>query len=146
MILDLIGEKMLSNQLLTNQEVGGALVPNDAGDILQVAVNRLLKGVKPKHVQGIFAAQNAMTASPLSSPTTESPEIQPKLTWMEWMTLHPQAVHRCKGGGKISQNSKCLCHSDLNPKTLSNKTGSSLFHLRTFKPEVHVRGAYKNTI
>ncbi|MDO9128544.1 MAG: hypothetical protein Q7U34_01630, partial [Anaerolineales bacterium] len=40
MILDLMGEKMLSNQLLTGQEVGGALVPDDAGDILQVAVNR----------------------------------------------------------------------------------------------------------
>jgi hypothetical protein len=55
MILDLMGEKMLSNQLLTGQEVGGALVPKDAGNILQVAVNRLLRGVKTWQVNGIFA-------------------------------------------------------------------------------------------
>jgi len=56
---------VLSNQLLTGQEVMGRLCPTDAGNNLQVAVNRLLKGVRPKQVQGIFASQNAMTASPL---------------------------------------------------------------------------------
>jgi hypothetical protein len=75
MILDLGGEKMLSNQLLTGQEVGGALVPDDAGNILQVAVNRLLRGIKSKKVEGIFATQNATTASPLGSPTAESPKV-----------------------------------------------------------------------
>ncbi len=88
MILDLMGEKMLSNQLLTGQEVGGALVPDDAGNILQVAVNRLLKGVKTKQVEGIFAAQNAMTASPLGSPTATSPEVAPLQTLEEWMSTH----------------------------------------------------------
>lgn len=33
MVLDLMGEKMLSNQLLTGQEVGGALALEDAGNI-----------------------------------------------------------------------------------------------------------------
>jgi hypothetical protein len=64
MILDLMGEKMLSNQLLTGQEVGGALVPEDAGNILQVAVNRLLVGVKTNQAASIFAGQNTSTTSP----------------------------------------------------------------------------------
>jgi len=58
MILDLMGEKMLSNQLLTGQEVGGALVPENAGNILQVAVNRLLGGVKTKQATNVFAGPN----------------------------------------------------------------------------------------
>jgi hypothetical protein len=97
MILDLMGEKMLSNQLLTGQEVGGALVPDDAGNILQVAVNRLLKGVKPRQVEGIFAAQNGMTASPLGSPTASSPEVKPISTLEEWLVLHPRSSGHQKG-------------------------------------------------
>jgi hypothetical protein len=88
MILDLVGEKMLSNQLLTSQEVGGALVPDDAGNILQVAVNRLPKGVKPKAALGISATLNAITASLLGSPTAESPKVTPSLSLTEWMALH----------------------------------------------------------
>ena len=90
MILDLVGEKMLSNQLLTGQEVGGALVPDDAGNILQVAVNRLLKGVRPKQVLGIFATQNAITASPLGSSTATSPEVRHIMTWDEWIAKYAQ--------------------------------------------------------
>jgi hypothetical protein len=80
--------------LLTGQEVGGALVPDDAGNILQVAVNRLLKGVRPKQVQGIFAVQNAITASPLGSLTAESPEITPKMTLDEWLTKYSRALEK----------------------------------------------------
>ncbi len=119
MILDLICEKILSNHLLTGQEVGGALVPEDAGNILQVAVNRLLKGVRPKQVQGIFAVhlclchrcrQNTMTASPLGSPTAASPEVKPALTLEEWMTLHSQVVNRRNGrkGKQIHQQQMAL--------------------------------------
>ncbi len=92
---------MLSNQLLTGQEVGGALVPEDAGNVLQVAVNRLLRGVKTRQANGIFAThlclpvladrpgrhwrrQNTMTASPLGSPTAESPQTLPAMTLEEW--------------------------------------------------------------
>ncbi len=96
MILDLMGEKMLSNQLLTGQEVGGALVPDDAGNILQVAVNRLLNGVKPKQVEGIFAMQNGMTASPLGSPTASSPEVTPEQTLEEWVTKYRGLATRKK--------------------------------------------------
>ena len=86
-----MGEKMLSNQLLTGQEVGGALVPEDAGNILQVAVNRLLGGVKTKQANSIFAGQNTSTASPLGSPTAESPKVAPALTLEEWLLCHPTA-------------------------------------------------------
>jgi len=88
MILDLMGEKILSNQLLTGQEVGGALVPEDAGNVLQVAVNRLLKGDKTKQATSILAGQNTMTASPLGSPTASSPEVKPMMTWEKWRTLY----------------------------------------------------------
>jgi hypothetical protein len=83
-----MGEKMLSNQLLTGQEVGGALVPEDAGNILQVAVNRLLGGVKTKQATSIFAGQNTSTASPLGSPTAESPKVVPILSLAEWVASH----------------------------------------------------------
>ena len=100
MILDLMGEKMLSHQLLTGQEVGGALVPEDAGNILQVAVNRLLRGVKTRQANGIFATQNSMTDSPLGSPTAESPQTLPAMTLEECLVRHPQVNHR-KSGRKI---------------------------------------------
>ena len=96
MILDLMGEKMLSNQLLTGQEVGGALVPEDVGNMLQVAVNRLLKGVKTKQATSIFAGQNTMTASPLGSPTAESPKVAPVMSLEEWIALHPQLTINLK--------------------------------------------------
>jgi hypothetical protein len=95
MILDLMGEKMLSNQLLTGQEVGGALVPEDAGNILQVAVNRLLGGVKTKQANSIFAGQNTSTASPLGSPTAESPKVAPEQTLEVWLAQHAQERKRC---------------------------------------------------
>jgi hypothetical protein len=94
MILDLMGEKMLSNQLLTGQEVGGALVPEDAGNILQVAVNRLLGGVKTKQANSIFSGQNTSTASPLGSPTAESPKVALVLTLEAWLAQHAQASMR----------------------------------------------------
>ncbi len=95
---------MLSNQLLTSQEVGGALVPEDAGNILQVAVNRLLNGVQTKRVSSIFAGQNTSTASPLGSPTAESPKVLPTLTLADWMLLHPLAAK--KAGRRQSNFSK----------------------------------------
>jgi hypothetical protein len=88
MILNLMGEKMLSNQLLTGQEVGGVLAPEDAGSILQVAVNRLLVGVKTKQTNSIFIGKNTSTAPPLGSPTAESAEINSIMTLEEWIVHH----------------------------------------------------------
>ena len=98
MILDLMGEKMFFNQLLTGQEVGGALVPEDAGNMLQVAINRLLKGIKTRQVTSIFAAQNTMTASPLGSPTAASPDVKPVKTWEECLARHAQVGGHRNGG------------------------------------------------
>jgi hypothetical protein len=39
-------------------------------------------------IASIFAAQNVMTASPLGSPTAESPKVTPALNLTEWMILH----------------------------------------------------------
>jgi len=82
---------MLGIQLLASQEVGRALVPDDAGDILQAAVNRLLGGVKTKQASSIFAGQNSSTASPLGSPTAESPKVAPAMTLEEWLARHGNA-------------------------------------------------------
>ena len=76
------------------------LVLEEAGNMLQVAVNRLLRGVKTRQANGIFATQNSMTASPLGSPTAESPQTLPAMTLEEWLMRHPQANHR-KSGRKI---------------------------------------------
>lgn len=97
MIIDLLGEKMLSNRLLTGQEVGGALVPEDAGNILQVAVNRLLGGMKTKQANSISAGKNTSTASPLGSPTVTSPEVKPVLTWEEWLLQNTTGQVRRNG-------------------------------------------------
>jgi len=62
-------------------------------------VSRLLRGVKTRQANGIFAThlclqqwwmQNILTASLLGSPTAESP--QTLLTWTleEWLIWHPQ--------------------------------------------------------
>jgi hypothetical protein len=56
--------------------------------VLQVAVNRLLKGVKTRQVTSIFAGQNSMTASLLGSPMAESPMVTPALTLEEWKAMH----------------------------------------------------------
>jgi hypothetical protein len=67
------------------------MVPEDAGNILQVAVNQLLGGVKTKQANSIFAGQNTSTASPLGSPTAESPKVSPARTLEEWLLCHPIA-------------------------------------------------------
>jgi hypothetical protein len=55
-ILDVMGEKFLSNQLLTGQEIGSALVPDDAGSVLQVAIYRTMNHVRTKQVTGLFGS------------------------------------------------------------------------------------------
>jgi hypothetical protein len=102
LILYLVGEKFLSNQLLTGQEVGGALVPEDAGTSLQVAVNRLLRGIRPK--QGIFTAQNDMTTSLLGSLTAESPIVKPAMTLEEY----PFRFGKIQGMVQIERSSSTI--------------------------------------
>ena len=80
-------------------------MPEDAGNILQVAVNRLLKGVKTKQASGIFATQNVMTASPLGSPIAESPQTLPALTLEEWLLKHLRKSTGCREDRR-SQNHK----------------------------------------
>jgi hypothetical protein len=104
LILYLVGEKFLSNQLLTGQEVGGALVPEDAGTSLQVAVNRLLRGIRPKQVQGIFTAQNDMTTSLLGSLTAESPIVKPAMTLEEY----PFRFGKIQGMVQIERSSSTI--------------------------------------
>jgi hypothetical protein len=106
-ILDVMCEKFLSNQLLTGQEVGGALTPDDAGSVLQVAINRLLSGESTVKARGLFATQNDITASPLGSPTIPSPVISTSLTWGDWSIQHSiniqQITHRKQKSGNRSQ-------------------------------------------
>jgi hypothetical protein len=91
-ILDVMCEKFLSNQLLTGQEVGGALTPDDAGSVLQVAINRILSGESTVKARGLFATQNDSTASPLGSPTVSSPVMRPSLSWSDWTMQHSAAI------------------------------------------------------
>ena len=71
----------------------GALVPEDAGNILQVAVNRLL-GDEKKQATSIFAGQNTSTALPLGLPTVKSPKVTPELTLEVWLAQYASASTR----------------------------------------------------
>lgn len=74
-----INDAHAAKKKLTSQEVGGAPVPEDASNIMQVVVNRLLGGLKTKHTTSIFAGQNMSTVSPFGSPTAERPKVAPVL-------------------------------------------------------------------
>ncbi len=106
-ILDVMCEKFMSNQLLTGQEVGGALTPDDAGSVMQVAINRILSGEATMKAKGLFATQNDSTASPLGSPTAPSPVTRPTLSWSDWTMQHRAAIKpaaRRKSSKPVSQN------------------------------------------
>ena len=88
-IFDIMGEKFLSNQLLTGQEIGGALVPDDAGSILQVAIYRTMNHVETRQTTGLFGSQNkGTTVSPVGSPTAASPSLRPALALDDWKMMH----------------------------------------------------------
>lgn len=73
--LGLMGEKMRAAQILYGDEVAGALVgEEDDREFLARLAREVLEG-KVYDLQKLFAEQNRGTASPLGSPTAESPRM-----------------------------------------------------------------------
>jgi hypothetical protein len=99
--LALMGQKMKAAQLLYGDEVGGAIVPEEDGDILMKLAREALESADLPDLQSLFADDVVVSSSPLGCPTAPSvplpvPEVPKAVSWSDWMTL--------KGGAGRSAN------------------------------------------
>jgi hypothetical protein len=95
--LALIGAKMKAAQLLYGDEVGGAIVPEDDGDLLMKLAREALDAADLPDLQALFADNVVVSNSPLGSPTATSvplpvPEIPSISSWSDWMNQRNMAV------------------------------------------------------
>ena len=95
--LALIGAKMKAAQLLYGDEVGGAIVPEDDGDILMKLAREALEAADLPDLQALFADEVVVSNSPLGCPTVPSvplpvPEISVVSSWADWMSQRGAAV------------------------------------------------------
>ena len=89
--LALMGQKMKAAQLLYGDEVGGAIVPEEDGDILMKLAREALESADLPDLQSLFADEVVVSNSPLGCPTAPSaplpvPEMPQVVSWAEWMT------------------------------------------------------------
>lgn len=73
---------MKAAQTFYGDEVGGALIESDEGDLLADLIRQRLAGTPIGRAEGIFGRENTLTASPRGSPTAASPVI-PMANWAE---------------------------------------------------------------
>ena len=88
--LALIGAKMKAAQLLYGDEVGGAIVPEDDGDLLMKLAREALEAADLPDLQALFADDVLVSSSPLGCPTAPSaviptPETPAIISWADWM-------------------------------------------------------------
>jgi hypothetical protein len=88
--LALIGAKMKAAQLLYGDEVGGAIVPEDDGDLLMKLAREALEAAELPDLQALFADDVVVSNSPLGCPTVPSatiptPEMPAIISWADWM-------------------------------------------------------------
>jgi hypothetical protein len=89
--LALIGAKMKAAQLLYGDNVGGAIVPEEEGDILMKLAREALESADLPDLQSLFADEVVVSNSPMGSPTAPSvtlpvPEAPKVISWSDWMT------------------------------------------------------------
>ena len=89
--LALMGQKMKAAQLLYGDEVGGAIVPEEDGDILMKLAREALESADLPDLQSLFADDVVVSNSPLGCPTALSiplpvPEMPKAVSWSDWMT------------------------------------------------------------
>jgi hypothetical protein len=89
--LALMGQKMKAAQLLYGDEVGGAIVPEEDGDILMKLAREALESADLPDLQSLFADDVIVSNSPLGCPTAPSAPLpvpdKPKIvSWSDWMT------------------------------------------------------------
>ena len=89
--LALIGAKMKAAQLLYGDNVGGAIVPEEDGDILMKLAREALESADLPDLQSLFADDVIVSNSPLGCPTALSaplpvPDMPKAVSWSDWMT------------------------------------------------------------
>jgi hypothetical protein len=92
-----MGAKMKAAQLLYGDEVGGAIVPEEDGDLLTALAREVLNGADLPDLQTLFADEMKVSSNPLGSLTTPSAVILPGekvLTWSDWMAEKVLVVRR----------------------------------------------------
>jgi hypothetical protein len=102
--LALMGQKMKAAQLLYGDEVGGAIVPEEDGDILMKLAREALESADLPDLQSLFADEVVVSNSPLGCPTAPSaplpvPEMPQVISWADWMAERG-------GPGKSSNRSR----------------------------------------
>lgn len=88
--LALMGQKMKAAQLLYGDEVGGAIVPEEDGDILMKLAREALETADLPDLQSLFADEVSVSNSPLGCPTAPSAVMPPVglpqvVSWADWM-------------------------------------------------------------
>ncbi|MEI7847313.1 MAG: helicase-related protein [Chloroflexota bacterium] len=90
--LALIGAKMKAAQLLYGDEVGGAIVQEDDGDILMKLAREALDAADLPDLQALFADEVVVSNSPLGCPTAVSvtlpvpTQVPTVSSWTDWMS------------------------------------------------------------
>jgi len=89
--LALIGAKMKAAQLLYGDNVGGAIVPEEDGDILMKLAREALESADLPDLQSLFADEVVVSNSSLGCPTAPSaplsvPDVPKAVSWSDWMT------------------------------------------------------------
>lgn len=97
--LALMGQKMKAAQLLYGDEVGGAIVPEEDGDILMKLAREALESADLPDLQSLFADEVVVSNSPLGCPTAPSvplpvPDLPKVVSWADWMTQKGEASNR----------------------------------------------------
>jgi len=88
--LALMGQKMKAAQLLYGDEVGGAIVPEEDGDILMKLAREALETADLPDLQSLFADEVSVSNSPIGCPSATSVLIPPVdipkvVSWADWM-------------------------------------------------------------
>ncbi len=101
--LALMGQKMKAAQLLYGDEVGGAIVPEEDGDILMKLAREALESADLPDLQSLFADDVVISNSPMGCPTAPSaplpvPETPTVVSWADWMSQRSAAVRSSSRG------------------------------------------------
>ena len=88
--LALMGQKMKAAQLLYGDEVGGAIVPEEDGDILMKLAREALEIADLPDLQSLFADEVVVSNSPMGCPTAPSvplPTLDAPnvISWADWI-------------------------------------------------------------
>lgn len=97
--LALMGQKMKAAQLLYGDEVGGAIVPEEDGDILMKLAREALESADLPDLQSLFADEVVVSNSPMGCPTVPSaplpvPDLPKVVSWADWMVQKGVAGNR----------------------------------------------------